>query len=1113
MAFQSHVVFLLMCGLSSGFVHAGDQGFGTRNFAGAFGTQDAIEEHDLLQAIRVPFDDPRTQYFEAGLDGFPAYGLREGADIKSHYRLFLPDRLYRDFALLATLKPDGRRETSYLFAVVNPLDTLVQFGLKISPSVVASSPHHTISLLYTDVGSHLVTQTIVAFEVPLMTRRWNRFALKVVGDNITLFLNCKEHSSQTAYRNPKELGFDSASTLYIGQAGPILKGNFQGAIQELKLYGMPGVAEVQCDDSLSSFGSTEGSAGGVDFDGVESEGFYDYPSYDDDYGDFGEDGHLGSGDDSIPPPPPRPPPSPHDTNGTDHFNLTGLFGSSDAKESGGSKSGVRAFSPDPNKPNNNVPRLVGSNNNNPKTKSFWGTEIKSPSFYENEPFDTGGVGGVCLCNYTEIVSKLPETLRGLPGPIGEMGIQGEAGPMGVKGERGLKGDRGDIGMTGPEGVQGQKGEPGLVGPQGLVGPPGPPGMQASPSFLGSDPDWRPRNLLKDTLGGPSLMSRSIMGPKGEVGESGPSGAKGERGYMGEKGERGLTGPSGERGLAGPPGVDGYPGRDGAKGSQGGKGERGERGLPGPATPISSDMTGILTNTVVEPVKGEPGPQGDRGLPGLKGDKGDIGPAGPPGPGAAFDYEGDLKVVKGDKGDIGRRGKRGRPGLPGPRGPSGEIGIPGWPNVNGRPGLAIQGPKGDKGEPAVLPDNFFKYEVSGTAGKPGPQGPPGPPGPPGKVEYIERTPQYVPVPGPQGPPGLSIVGEKGEPGPPGPPGDSSSARFSGSESSSKVVPGAVVVLTRESMLKMSQLSPVGTITFVKDEETLFVRVSEGWKPLLMGALVRAEPIMAHVDLTTESPPVARPPFEVSSLINRIEGPSLRIAALNDPWSGDMHGVRGADYACYRQARNANLQGTFRAFLSSWVQNLDSIVKFSDRNLPVVNTKGDLLFNSWGEIFQNGGKIQTRPPKLFSFGGKNVMQDFHWPQKMVWHGADPSGVRARQSYCEAWHSDSSSNVGLASDILKHELLMGQEKIGCNNKLIVLCIEIASQHHYRRRRRDLDQNNDVDDEPLKNIQRHDDDLTYEQYTHFLEQYDQHHPHHHPQHHHQHNHSTQSPNPLTVV
>lgn len=29
--------------------------------------------------------------------------------------------------------------------------------------------------------------------------------------------------------------------------------------------------------------------------------------------------------------------------------------------------------------------------------------------------------------------------------------------------------------------------------------------------------------------------------------------------------------------------------------------------------------------------------------------------------------------------------------------------------------------GEKGEPAVLPQDFFKYEVSGIAGKQGPQG--------------------------------------------------------------------------------------------------------------------------------------------------------------------------------------------------------------------------------------------------------------------------------------------------------------------------------------------------------------------------------------------------------
>lgn len=105
--------------------------------------------------------------------------------------------------------------------------------------------------------------------------------------------------------------------------------------------------------------------------------------------------------------------------------------------------------------------------------------------------------------------------------------------------------------------------------------------------------------------------------------------------------------------------------------------------------------------------------------------------------------------------------------------------------------------------------------------------------------------------------------------------------------------------------------------------------------------------------------------------------LRLAALNEPQSGSMHGVRGADYSCYRQARNANLQGTFRAFLSSWVQNLDSIVKFSDRNLPVVNTKGDLLFRSWDEIYNGGGKFQRAgPPAIYSFNGRNVIQDLHW-----------------------------------------------------------------------------------------------------------------------------------------
>lgn len=53
----------------------------------------------------------------------------------------------------------------------------------------------------------------------------------------------------------------------------------------------------------------------------------------------------------------------------------------------------------------------------------------------------------------------------------------------------------------------------------------------------------------------------------------------------------------------------------------------------------------------------------------------------------------------------------------------------------------------------------------------------------------------------------------------------------------------------------------------------------------------------------------------SLLHIIHCLQLRMAALNEPYSGDLQGIRGADFACYRQARRAGLLGTFKAFLSA------------------------------------------------------------------------------------------------------------------------------------------------------------------------------------------------------
>lgn len=43
--------------------------------------------------------------------------------------------------------------------------------------------------------------------------------------------------------------------------------------------------------------------------------------------------------------------------------------------------------------------------------------------------------------------------------------------------------------------------------------------------------------------------------------------------------------------------------------------------------------------------------------------------------------------------------------------------------------------------------------------------------------------------------------------------------------------------------------------------------------------------------------------------------IKMIALNEPMNGNMHGIRGADYACYRQAARAGLPGVYKAFLNS------------------------------------------------------------------------------------------------------------------------------------------------------------------------------------------------------
>lgn len=82
--------------------------------------------------------DENNLYMDNGLDGFPAFGFRTGSEVKQPYRLYLPEKLPAEFTLVATFKPTSFR-TSYLFAVLNSFETVVQLGIRISVSTIQFS--------------------------------------------------------------------------------------------------------------------------------------------------------------------------------------------------------------------------------------------------------------------------------------------------------------------------------------------------------------------------------------------------------------------------------------------------------------------------------------------------------------------------------------------------------------------------------------------------------------------------------------------------------------------------------------------------------------------------------------------------------------------------------------------------------------------------------------------------------------------------------------------------------------------------------------------------------------------------------------------------------------
>uniref|UniRef100_A0A3Q2DII9 Collagenase NC10/endostatin domain-containing protein n=1 Tax=Cyprinodon variegatus TaxID=28743 RepID=A0A3Q2DII9_CYPVA len=160
------------------------------------------------------------------------------------------------------------------------------------------------------------------------------------------------------------------------------------------------------------------------------------------------------------------------------------------------------------------------------------------------------------------------------------------------------------------------------------------------------------------------------------------------------------------------------------------------------------------------------------------------------------------------------------------------------------------------------------------------------------------------------------------------------------------------------------------------------------------------------------------------------PQLHLIALNSPQTGGMRGISGADFLCFSQAQKLGMKGTFRAFLSSKLEDLNSIV---------------YNFNRENVNHLNGMKTTFRstPSTAKMFSGTKHGE----ANKMMWHGSTSEGQRHVNNYCEAWRVGQRAVTGMASSLQSRSLLQ-QSASSCSSSFIVLCVENSYIHDSRRR-----------------------------------------------------------------
>ncbi|XP_066917641.1 collagen alpha-1(XV) chain-like [Clytia hemisphaerica] len=261
--------------------------------------------------------------------------------------------------------------------------------------------------------------------------------------------------------------------------------------------------------------------------------------------------------------------------------------------------------------------------------------------------------------------------------------------------------------------------------------------------------------------------------------------------------------------------------------------------------------------------------------------------------------------------------------------------------------------------------------------------------------------------------------------------------------------------------MEDMFGVGSLAFVISTNNLFIKSLKGWisiptesKSGLLGKLTTDSNEIASgptvIELTkkqiTEPTDVDKKLIKETLIVPQpgimAKRPYLMLIALNEPYSGRMGGLAKIDKMCSTQAKAAGYFGLkFHTLISDNYNDIANMIPFRSRKKPVANTRGEQIFARAEDIYKSDNYTAFNPNiPIYSFDQKDVRQDPSWPVKKFWHGSHANGkLHSTKMNCRNWRSEQPFHKATASSILTYTPALNELDVRCDQKLIVLCLQV--------------------------------------------------------------------------